>query len=250
MSSQMPKIAIIGYGAMGKEIEKSAKLNNLEVVEKFDLDNPLRSDREYDFEVAIDFSIPKAVIDNVKILSDKKINIVIGATGWYDNLPIIEKFAKESGIGLLWGANFSIGMNIFMKITEMTAKLTSSAKGYDVFINEMHHTRKKDSPSGSALVLADIIMKEFPGKTEILAGNALGAIEPEALQITSTRAGDIMGTHEVTFTSPADSIELKHTARSREGFAEGAILAAKWIFGKKGIYKFDQILNDIWSDTK
>lgn len=246
MKDNLPKIALIGYGTMGKEIEKAAKDNGFIISAKFDIDNPLSESTQYDFDVAIDFSIPSAVCDNVRILANKGINIVIGATGWYDSMPIIKNIVEEKKIGVLWGANFAIGMNIFMKVTQVAAKLINLTPGYDVFINEIHHRRKKDSPSGSALVLGDIIMKEFEPKKSLLFGNTEGVISPDSLQITSNRAGDILGIHSVHIESLADSIELKHTAKNRDGFAAGALLAAAWIHQKKGIFSFDDILDQMW----
>lgn len=250
MTNELPRIALIGYGTMGREIEKAAKSNDFEIAAIFDIDNPLDKGSNFNFDVAIDFSTPRAVYDNVNILADNGKNIIIGATGWYDSLPLIQDIVKQKNIGLLWGSNFSIGMNIFMKITQVASKLINLAPGYDIFISETHHKRKKDSPSGTALSLGEIILKEFNGKDSMLFGNPEGVISPDSLQISSIRGGDALGKHTVTLDSPVDYIELTHSAKSREGFAAGAVLAAAWIHGKKGFFKFDDILDQIWFSEK
>ena len=246
MNHKLPKIGLIGYGTMGKEIAKAAKSNGFEIGDIFDVDNLLDPKAEYDFDVALDFSAPSAVVENVKILAEKKKNIVIGVTGWYDDMSLVEKYVKDNNIGLLWGANFSVGMQIFMKLTQIASKFINLTPGYDIFVTEAHHRRKKDSPSGSALVLGDIILKEFQPKKTIHTGDFQGVIPQEVLQISSVRAGEIMGQHSVIIDSPADTIELKHSAKNREGFAAGALIAAAWIHQKKGIFKFEDILDQVW----
>lgn len=246
MGENLPKIAIIGYGTMGHEIEKAAKSNGFEVVATYDIENPITEEKRFDFDVALDFSIGRAVYDNVKILAENGKNMVIGATGWYDSLEIVTNLVKKHDVGMLWSPNFSIGMNIFMKIVQVASKLINLAPGYDIFIVETHHKRKKDAPSGTALTLGEIILREFKHKEQIICGNPEGAILPEMLQICSVRAGDYLGKHTVTIDSPVDTIELTHNAKSREAFASGALLAASWIHGKKGVFKFDDILDQIW----
>jgi|YNPMSStandDraft_1061717.scaffolds.fasta_scaffold00014_77 4-hydroxy-tetrahydrodipicolinate reductase len=250
MNEKLPRIAIIGYGTMGKEIEKAAKNNGFEVVGCYDIDNPITEEKKFDFDVAIDFSLGRAVYDNVQVLAENGKNIVIGATGWYDSLEIITNLVKKHDVGMLWSPNFSVGMNIFMKIVQVASKLINLAPGYDIFIVETHHKRKKDAPSGTAITLGEIILREFKHKEQLLFGNPEGAILPEMLQISSIRAGDYLGRHTVTIDSPVDTIELTHNAKNREGFATGALLAASWINGRKGVYKFDDILDQIWFAEK
>ncbi len=250
MSNELPKIAIIGYGTMGKEIEKAAKKDGFEICATFDIDNPLSISSNCDFDVAIDFSTASAVYDNVRTLAAHGKNVVIGATGWYEMMPLIQDIVAQNNIGLLWASNFSIGMNIFMKITQVAAKLINLAPGYDAYISEAHHRRKRDCPSGSALTLGEIILKEFKSKDNFVFGNPEGVISPDSLQITSVRAGDELGRHTVMLDSPIDSIELTHSAKSREGFAAGALLAATWLHKKQGFYKFDDILEQIWFADK
>ncbi|MEJ5244965.1 MAG: 4-hydroxy-tetrahydrodipicolinate reductase [Bacteroidota bacterium] len=246
MKAKLPRLAIIGYGTMGHEIEKAALSNGFEVVAKYDIDNPVVEETKFDFDVAIDFSIGRAVYDNACILARNGKNFVIGATGWYDSLELVTNIVKKYDVGMLWSPNFSIGMNIFMKIVQVASKLINLAPGYDIFIVETHHKRKKDAPSGTAISLGEIILREFKHKDQLLFGNPEGAILPEMLQISSIRAGDYLGKHTVTIDSPVDTIELTHNAKNREGFAAGALLAASWIQGKKGVFKFDDILDQIW----
>lgn len=246
MENKLPNLGIIGYGSMGKEVEKSAKELGFAITEIFDIDNPLDEKGKYKFDVAIDFSAPKAVLDNVRILSKLGKNVVVGATGWYDRMPMIQNYVKDSGIGLLWGSNFSIGMQIMMKLTQAAARFINLSPGFDIYINEIHHTRKKDSPSGSALTLGEIVLKEFTPKTKIKTGNFDELPDPECLQITSARIGSIPGTHTVTIDSPSETITLEHSAKNRIGFASGALVAAGWIHGKRGFYKFEDILDQIW----
>ncbi|MDT3739707.1 MAG: 4-hydroxy-tetrahydrodipicolinate reductase [Candidatus Kapabacteria bacterium] len=243
------KIALIGYGKMGKEIHKIAKSQNIEVTDIFDENRLLTPQKEFNFDVAIDFSIPPAVIDNAKIVSACGKNLVIGTTGWYKNSDLVKAVAEQNNTGIVWGSNFSVGMQVFFKIVHYASQLITVADGYDVFMHEIHHKRKKDSPSGSALTLAAIIMANQPTKTEILADTSYGEIMPEQLHISSSRGGEEPGTHTVYLDSAADTIELTHRARSRTAFASGALTAAKLINGKKGFYSFEELLDDMWKTT-
>lgn len=247
MNQKLPKIAIVGYGAMGKEIEKSALAKDFHLTNIFEIDTPLNENIIYDFDVAIDFSFPDSVLENVKKLGKLKKNIVLGTTGWKEYSEEIKKIVAGNGIGLVYGSNFSVGMNMFFKIVSSLSKMLNNHPGYDISVNEIHHTRKKDSPSGTALSIADIILKELGRKNKILDETSCGTIQPSALHVTSARVGEVTGTHTVYIDSPADTIELTHRAKNRSGFAEGALLAAEWINGKKGYFDFPDVLNDIWN---
>ena len=236
------KIAIIGYGAMGKEIETVAKENNIIITNIFDVDTQLSENSQYDFDIAIDFSVPSSVLNNVKILAKHKKNIVIGATGWYSQIDEIKQIILENKIGCIWSANFSIGMQIFFKTLTVTTKLANHFKLYDTFISDIHHKNKIDSPSGTATRLGKIILENSNEKTTILTEQINRKISSEELHIAALRGGSIFGTHTVYFDSVADTIELTHRAKSRRGFAEGAVEAAKWISSKKGFYCFDDVL--------
>jgi 4-hydroxy-tetrahydrodipicolinate reductase len=256
------RIAIIGYGSMGKEIEVVAKEKSILITNIFDIDSQLQVNNDleknnleknnfeknnfennnYDFDVAIDFSTPSSVLDNVKLLAKLKKNIVIGATGWYAQIDEIKKIVLENDIGCIWSSNFSIGMQIFFRTLTVTTKLANQFKLYDTFIGDIHHRNKVDSPSGTATRLANIIVENSDEKNTILCEQINRKISSEELHIAALRGGSIFGTHTVYFDSIADTIELIHRAKSRRGFAEGAIEASKWIHNKKGFYCFDDIL--------
>lgn len=254
MNNDLPKLALVGYGAMGKEIEKLALELGFTITDIFDLDNEvdrygdIKSNRKYDFDVAIDFTYPEEVIDNAKILAKHNKNIVIGTTGWYHNRELIQSIAKESGIGILFGSNFSIGMQMFLRMTRYVSRLVNKIDGYDIMMHEIHHSRKKDSPSGTALSLANIIMEEVDSKTNILTETAKKKMSENTLHVSSTRGGDITGTHTIYLDSYADTLELTHRAKNRRGFALGALKAAQWIHNKKGFFEFNQMLNNLWGD--
>ena len=241
----VPKIAIIGYGSMGKEIEHLAKEQNIIVTDIFDIENKL-SAKNYDFDVAIDFSFPDAVEENLKIVSSMNKNLVLGTTGWYHNKEKFAEIISKADIGVVYGSNFSIGMQMFLRIVRQASHLLNSVNGYDIMLHELHHKRKIDSPSGTALSLSKIIMDEVDSKTEILTETSKVRILPEQLHATSTRGGEIAGTHTVYIDSIADTIELTHRAKNRLGFALGAIEAAKWIYEKKGFYEFSEIMDNIF----
>jgi 4-hydroxy-tetrahydrodipicolinate reductase len=237
-----PKIALIGYGNMGKELEKIAKNQNITITDIFEINNKIKADEKYDFDVAIDFSSGDSILENVKILAGHKKNIIIGVTNWQKDKYRIFDIINNSGIGMVYGANYSIGMNIFFKLVRLSAQLMNKIEGYDIMIHEIHHSKKKDSPSGTAITLAEIIVQEFDKKKQILKGETQERIEPDMLQISSTRGGEVFGTHTVYIDSLADTLELKHIAKNRIGFAEGALFAAQWIFNKSGIYNFNDII--------
>ena len=246
MAESLPKIAIIGYGSMGKEIDSAAQNQGFIITDRIDVDSPLSEHKKYDFDVAIDFSYPGAVEDNVRILTQAKKQIVVGTTGWMDHKSIIEDLVTSNSCGMVYGSNFSMGMMIFMELTRIASKLIEVHPEFDIMIHELHHNRKKDSPSGTALSLGHIIMDNIKRKTEILSETIHEQIDPEILHITSTRGGEITGIHTVYIDSLAETIELTHRAKNRRGFALGALAAARWIHGKKGFYDFQDMLKIIW----
>ncbi len=240
-----PKIAIIGYGKMGKCIEDIAIKNNMNITDIFDIDNMLCLNKIYDFDVAIDFSTPDSIMEHISILNKMKKNIVIGTTGWYDNLKQVEEDCKKSGNGVVWASNFSIGIQIFSKLAKEVALLINKFEGYDIFMSELHHNNKIDSPSGTAKTIANIILENNNRKTKINTELLNRKIEPNELHISSLRGGNIFGIHTVFVDSENDTIEIQHTAKNRNGLATGAILAAKWIYNKTGFYNFADILDNI-----
>ncbi|MBP7512820.1 MAG: 4-hydroxy-tetrahydrodipicolinate reductase [Bacteroidia bacterium] len=245
------KIALLGYGKMGMAIEKIAIAKGHEIVYKVNLENA------YDFmplslknvDVAIDFSMPTAAVDNILKCFSTKTPIVVGTTGWYEQFDEIKAKCLAEDQAMVHSTNFSIGVNLFYKLNKVLASLMAHFDSYDVMIEEVHHTAKKDHPSGTALSLAGHIMDEIKTKTAIRERLIFGkdqpaqSAKPHELLIESYREGDVTGIHRVKYESMIDSIELTHDAKSRYGFAKGALMAAEWIVGKKGIYTMDDILN-------
>jgi 4-hydroxy-tetrahydrodipicolinate reductase len=229
------KIALLGYGKMGKLVEAIAVREGWEVDPKLDInDNAggsgITPASMEGVDVVIEFSQPEAVLSNIEAAARAGINIVVGTTGWSDQRNRVERIVRDSGIGLIYGANFSLGMNLFFEIVSHAARIVGMIPQYDAYISEEHHRAKKDAPSGTALNLLDVMRPHLNNPN---------------LSIASIRAGSIPGTHVIGFDSAADTIILEHRARSRQGFAEGAVMAARWIVGKKGIYDFRQIFREI-----
>ncbi len=231
------KIALIGYGAMGKLIETLAKNKNHEIVEIIDeaeanLSVEELAEKLKSADVAIDFSIAKAVRKNVEACCLAGISLVEGATGWNSEVEEIKKFVVENNGSFVFGANFSIGVNLFYRVVDYASELFAKFDDYEAFIEEQHHSRKVDAPSGTALKLKDIVAEHIK----------------DDFSVSATRAGNIPGTHRVGFDGNADQILLEHFARSREGFASGAILAAEWVAGKKGFWEFTEVMDEIVND--
>jgi 4-hydroxy-tetrahydrodipicolinate reductase len=233
------KIALIGYGKMGKEIEAAALAAGDTIVKKFRSDRPADAASLADSDVCIEFSTPATVMANIQVALQAQKDIVVGTTGWYDRLPELKNSTFQSG--LLYSANFSIGVNMYFRIVAAAAELMRNTADYDPYIHELHHRQKADSPSGTALRLAEILVQRIDRKTEIATHRMDGKIPPGALHVTSTRVGFCPGTHTVGFDSEADLIELTHTARTRRGFALGALRAARWLKGRKGVYTMDDV---------
>lgn len=243
-------IAIIGYGRMGKEVEKAACERKVRVKKVFnDTDNMnglgLTKQSLKDVDVCIEFTTPTAVIDNIEAVADCGKSIVVGTTGWYDKLDEVRKLVQAKKIGLLYSPNFSLGMNIFFQVLSSAAHVFEKFDLYDVAIAETHHHGKADSPSGTALALGQILLQHIRRKKEMLHETAHKAIRPDQIHVTSMRLGKVVGEHRVIFDSEADSIELTHTAKNRSGFALGALIAAEWLCGRKGIYTMKDFLTSV-----
>lgn len=233
------RLALIGYGKMGREIAAAAGERGDVVVKTFDIDNPAQPAALADVDVCIEFSTPQTVMQNIKIALEAKKDIVVGTTGWYEHLPEVRDAVRDSG--LLYSPNFSIGVNLTYRIVAAAAQLMNNTADYDPYIHELHHRQKADSPSGTALKLAEILLQKIARKTKLAAGTVEGRIDPAALHVSSTRAGLFAGTHTVGFDSEADRIEITHTAKTRRGFALGALTAAHWLHGKKGVFTMDDV---------
>lgn len=245
------KISIIGYGKMGKIIEKIALKRGHKIVSIIDSKNEEAAYREInkdslkDTDVAIDFTTPQSALKNIEKTSSLGKNIVVGTTGWYDQLGKAKQIIEKNKTGFIYASNFSIGMNIFFRIVENSAKIIDKFDQYDIGGVELHHNKKADSPGGTAKVLAEMLEKNIKRKNKIVYEIADGQIKPEELHFASARIGFIPGTHKIIMDSDADTIELTHTARNREGFALGAVLAAEWIAKKTGFYSVDDFMNEL-----
>jgi 4-hydroxy-tetrahydrodipicolinate reductase len=236
------KIALIGYGKMGQAIEEIAVAKGNEIVlrigienlEDFTLENVANAD------VAIEFTSPYSAAENIKKCIDAGVAVVCGSTGWLQQLAEIKKYATEKNGAFLYASNFSIGVNLFFELNDFLAKLMSKHESYDVMLEETHHTQKKDAPSGTAITLAEQVMANIKTKKQWV--NHISDNETE-LEIISERIDPAPGTHKIKYTSSIDDIEIIHTAHNRQGFAAGAVLAAEFICGKKGIFSMKDVLD-------
>lgn len=233
------RIALIGYGKMGHEIEAAALEQGETIAGTFDVGNPVDVASLANADVCIEFSTPQTALQNIRIALEAKKDIVVGTTGWYERLPEIRPLVKDSG--LLYSPNFSIGVNMAFRLVAAASEMMNNSPAYDPWIHEWHHRQKADSPSGTALRLGEILLSKLERKKKIESGRVDGKIDPAALHVSSTRVGTMPGTHIVGFESDADSIEIKHVAKSRRGFALGAVRAAQWLKGKKGVYTMDDV---------
>ena len=220
----MPKLAIVGYGKMGRLIDQLAPEFGFTVSARVDVD---RSEPLEGADVAIEFSMPGAVAGNVAKVAALRIPIVVGTTGWSEHMDQVKAIVAKNDAALIWSPNFSVGVNVFTRLVSEAARLLKGEKEYGAWAWEIHHITKKDAPSGTLIKLVD-------------AMTAAGF--DRAIDTSSNRAGAHPGTHEIGFDSAADTITLRHTARSREGFARGALKAAQWIIGRKGFYEFSDAL--------
>lgn len=230
------KIALLGYGKMGKVIEKIALSRGHQVVLKIDVDS-----KDYDIkraDVAIDFSTPGAAFDNLKRCLENGVPAVCGTTGWLDKFDQIKNICDEQKGALLYASNFSVGVNLFFKLNEYLAKLMQGIPGYEVFMEEIHHIHKLDAPSGTAITLAETII-DNSNKT---GWNIEVPVEEEVF-IDVKREGEVPGIHSVSYKSNEDEITIQHKAINREGFALGAVMAAEWIIGKTGVYNMQDVLS-------
>lgn len=237
------RILLIGYGKMGRAVEQLAKAKGHSIV-------AIVSDRHSDLanictayqpNIAFEFTSPESAIKNLQVLIEKGIPTVCGSTGWLEHWDKITHAVAEKKGTLFYAANYSMGMNLMFKLTELSAQIMDQLPEYEVEIEEIHHTEKKDMPSGSAISLAERLLKNIKRKTSWLLNNPS---EEKMIGINSLREPNVPGTHLVTFKSPIDTIQISHTANNRNGFAAGAIMAAEWLLHKKGVFTMD----DLWKD--
>jgi 4-hydroxy-tetrahydrodipicolinate reductase len=232
------KILLLGYGKMGKAVEQAALRKGHQVVGRISSGNRhLLPERKAD--VAIEFSRPEAAFDNIAWCLEHQLPVVCGTTGWLHQKPVIDKLTRDCNGTLFYASNFSVGVNIFFKLNERLAQLVAQTSQYQVVVEETHHTEKKDAPSGTAITLAEGIMKHLKMKTAWVNQDT---DKEEELPIRSFRVANVPGTHVVSYTSVFDAIEIRHVAHSREGFASGAVAVAEWLPGRKGVLTMDDFL--------
>jgi len=228
-------LAIVGYGKMGRLIEQLAPDYGFAVALRLDVNNNanfegLTRDNFRDINLAVEFSTPATAIENIGRLARLGVNVVVGTTGWFGELDRARKAVEAAGTGLVWSPNFSVGVQIFSQIVAEAARLMARQSDYGAWAWEIHHAAKKDAPSGTLLALVERMKQSGYGRP---------------IDASSSRAGAVPGTHEIGFDSAADTITLRHAARSREGFARGALRAARWLAGRKGFFDFREIVGQL-----
>jgi len=231
------KIALLGYGKMGKTIEQIAIQRGHQIVLKVDKD-----DHDYDItkaDVAIDFSIPTEAFNNISNCINNQIPVISGTTGWLEDYNKAVALCKEKQGAFIYASNFSLGVNIFFELNKTLARMMTNLKQYKVSLEEIHHTQKLDAPSGTAISLANGIIAEHSNYKQWKLEESI----ENTINITAKRIDDVPGTHTITYESEVDTITIEHVAHNRQGFALGAIIAAEWIVGKKGVFTMNDVLN-------
>lgn len=232
------KIALLGYGKMGREIEKIALERAHSIVIKADAES-----QDFDIktaDIAIDFSIPTAAFKNISHCLHNNVPVISGTTGWLDDFPKAVDICEQNKGAFIYASNFSLGVNIFFELNKSLAKMMCHLKQYNVSIEEIHHTQKLDAPSGTAITLAEGIIEHSDFKNWKLASDNL---QDSDIPIIAKRIENVPGTHKITYQSDVDRIDIKHTAHNRKGFALGAVIAAEWLIGKTGVFTMRDVLN-------
>ena len=233
------KIALLGYGRMGQEIEKIATSRGHEIVIRKDAGDSIDITKA---DVAIDFSIPTSAFENISNCLENNVPVISGTTGWLEKYTEAVNLCKEKKGAFIYASNFSVGVNIFFELNKQLAKMMSNLEDYNISMEEIHHTKKLDAPSGTAITIAEQTIKNSSTKEWCLHTNG-AKVDKEIIPISSKRIKDVPGTHIVAYESEIDSIEIKHTAHNRKGFAHGAIIAAEWLINKNGVYTMKDVLN-------
>ena len=244
------KLALVGTGRMGQAVEAVARERGHEIVARFDAERPLLDSRDPETlngaEVCVDFTAPRLALDHLHQYAFWGVDAVVGTTGWYDDLDTVREWVEEGQNGVLYAPNFSLGVALVVRALRGMLPLLDELDDYDAWVHEIHHTGKVDSPSGTALQLANVLASGLARKTRIETETQHGAIAPEALHVSSTRAGHVFGEHTVGLDSAVDQITLTHRAKDRRAFASGAVRAAEWIHGRSGLFTLDDMLDEGW----
>ncbi|SHK77162.1 4-hydroxy-tetrahydrodipicolinate reductase [Rhodothermus profundi] len=242
------RLALVGTGNMGQAIERLARQQGDEIVARFNTAHPLPVHADVSVlngaDVVMDFSLPHVVRAHIDAYCRWHVPAVIGTTGWYDQLEEVRRLVEASGTALLYAPNFSLGIALLKHILKQLLPLLEQLPDYDLYVHEVHHTRKADSPSGTALMLAHLIVDGLSRKTRIETETQHGRIASNALHVTSTRAGQVFGRHTIGICGPFDELTLEHHAYSRDGFAAGALQAARWLVGRRGFFSLDDMLHE------
>ena len=246
-------VILIGYGQMGKQAEIVLEERNHHVMARID---PVTGDTgkvtqklAEEIDVAIEFSFPAAVVSNARIYADLGINAVVGTTGWYEEINDVRKIVEPAGIGYLFASNFSIGAHLYFDLVKHAAALVNTRADFDIMAYEWHHQNKKDSPSGTAHTLSDIILSQIERKDTLATDRLDRLVKENELHFASIRGGHAPGLHRIIVDSEADTIELVHTARNRKGLGLGAVLAAEWLVGKKGFFDMEVFVREVLKIT-
>lgn len=237
------KIALVGYGKMGKAIEAIAIQRGHEIVLKSTSKKPLKKEDLSNVDAAIEFSIPSTVLSNINILLESNIPTVVGTTGWNDSLAKITQDVNSTNGALLHASNFSIGVNIFFKVNEYLAKIMDTQKAYTCDMTEIHHLQKLDAPSGTAITLAEQIIANHSDYMGHFCEENNESPADKSINIKALREPEVPGTHIINYSSEIDTLTIKHEAHNRQGFALGAVVAAEWIHDKKGVFTMQDVLN-------
>lgn len=244
--SATTRIVVIGTGQMGAELVQLAPFNHCEVVAQCNRTTLYANVDPSTYDVAIDFTQPSAVLHHVAVAAHHRRNLVIGTTGWNNDVSEVQQvqqMQQESNIGIVYASNFSLGMQMFFRIVEAAARMVNTRTEYDITLHEWHHALKLDSPSGTALSLANVVLQQVERKKQIATETQHQRIHPADLHVTSTRGGHVVGTHVVNLGGPTDTLTLTHTAHNRSGFAQGALAAAHWLHGRTGFYDVSDVLD-------
>jgi len=245
------KIALVGTGQMGRAVAQVAPDRGHEVVARFDSERPFLEASPSALEgvdVAVDFSLPDLAFPHIQRYCEWQQPAVMGTTGWYDEVETVERLVAEYEASLLYAPNFSIGIAVVRRALEAVTPLLDELDDYDPFVQEVHHTNKVDSPSGTAQMLGDLIVEQLDRKTHVETETQHQRIDPEAVHVTATRAGSVFGEHTVAFDGPYDRIAVEHRAKNRQGFAAGAVRAAEWLQGRQGLFTLEDVLRDWLAD--